>query len=344
MINMNSKNITPVSEKTEEYAQIKRKIPTSSIGEIRRMAKKQLKGKWFRLIPPVFIYVLLFIIPSIIFLLLLVDFTFDSRTDIVSEIDTTTASAADIFHSMITCPSLSADLTPRMILWLTILFYISSVCGSFHISFSDLSLRILRNENFSVGTIFSGFRHFNKAFAAGIEILFRSCCWFMLFLLLNIFSMLICIHFNDSTGIIIAGIIFLSLLSAEIIFLTGYQITYFIAVDDEGKNRIELEIGFESVSESVRLMKGNRFVYCLLHLSFLPWFVLLLLPTGLTGGAIYMLNSAISGTSVFLLISMIIVFGMISLTGSIFLMIYRKTASAVFYSGITGNFRITECR
>ena len=139
---------------------------------------------------------------------------------------------------------------------------------------------------------------------------------------------------------ILMVILFLLLLSGLTVRLAGYRMAYFIAADDD-RSGTELERGFESVSESVRLMKGNRCTYCLLHLSFLPWFALLL-PAGLTGGAIYMLSSVSSGAAVFLLSTLAIVFGVIFLTGSIFLMLYRRTVSAAFYSVITGNFHFAE--
>ena len=41
-------------------------IPIFTIGEMKRMAKKQLSGKWLRLLPLMLIYTLLTTVPAVV--------------------------------------------------------------------------------------------------------------------------------------------------------------------------------------------------------------------------------------------------------------------------------------
>ena len=321
-------------------------IPISTLGEIRKMAKKQLKGKWLRLIPPMLIYVLLFTVPNVIFLMLFAYLFPDTQTNEISEMNTGSVSAAELAQIIV-----NYDLPPdagwtftAVTLLMIPTFYLSCVGGPFSVSFSELSLRILRNEKFRVRTMFSGFRQFNKSFTAAISVIFRSILWFMLFMILIFCGMLFIlsgIYSGNFLMILLPAVLLLVLLFAFALLLSGYQMTYFIAADDSS-DRTEIETGFDSVSESVRLMKGNRCTYFLLQLSFLPWFILLLLPAGLAGGAVYLSGFISSGILTTLMLGIAVIFGVIFLAGVIFLMLYIKTASAVFYSGVTGNFRLAE--
>lgn len=320
-------------------------IPLSALAEIRRMAKKQLKGKGLLLIPPMLIYVLLFTIPNVIFLLLFVYLFPDIQMERNAAINDMPVSVSDLREIIVNSYLSAGGWTfDAFILLFILIFYISCVAGPLSVSFSELSLRVLRNEKFRAGTMFSGFRQFNKSFAAAIKVISRSVLWLMLFLIFAFFSMLFMlngVYAGNSLSILLPAVLLLLLLFAFAVLLAGYKMTYFIAADD-GSDRTEIETGFDSVSESVRLMKGNRCTYFLLQLSFLPWFILLLLPAGLAGGTVYISGFISSGVLTTLLIGIAAVFGVIFLAGIIFLMIYMKTASAVFYSGVTGNFRSAE--
>ena len=89
-------------------------------------------------------------------------------------------------------------------------------------------------------------------------------------------------------------------------------------------------------------MKGNIYNYFLLQLSFLPWIILLCIPAGVAASTAYTAASAQGGGSVLIPVIFTVVCGIITFAGSMFLMLYMQTASAVFYSGATGNFRSSD--
>ena len=127
-------------------------------------------------------------------------------------------------------------------------------------------------------------------------------------------------------------IAFFALMIAAIIFLMRYELSFFIAADDN-------YTAAETVKRSVQLMRGNISNYFLLMLSFLPWILLLCVPVMITAGAAATALGAASSTVTALAAVISVIFGVISLIGNAFLTIYMQTASAVFYSGASGNFR-----
>ena len=311
-------------------------IPVFTIGEMKRMAKKQLKGKWLRLLPPVLIYTLLTTVPSVITQL----YSYLSQSAQINQLletENSGASAANLISDMLISSqnSQASGMTVLGTLTSVLTLYLFLVSGPFSVSFSDLSLRVLRNEDFSAGTIFSGFRQFGKSLLAYILVSIFSVLWALVF----IFPGSIVLGIGTVSGSFIVTfvslLVFFTLLIALIIFLMRYRMTFFIAADEDAS-------GSECVSRSVRLMKGNIYNYFLLELSFLPWALLLCIPAVLTSSAVYLAVSAPSGASILLPVILAVVFGIISFVGIMFLMLYMQTASAVFYSGATGNFRSAE--
>ena len=108
--------------------------------------------------------------------------------------------------------------------------------------------------------------------------------------------------------------VFTGLLLAAVIFLMRYQMTFFIAADEDCT-------GSECVSRSVRLMKGNISNFFLLQLSFLPWILLLCVQVGLESGAAFTAVSSYYSSDAIFTEFLAVIFGIVSLFGEMLLIL-----------------------
>ena len=306
-------------------------IPSFTIGEMKRMAKKQLSGKWLRLLPLMLIYTLLTTVPAVVIQLnSYMTQTSQLNSMLASEGSATSEMISDMLTSMQTSPA--AGMTTFGLIASALALYTFLTAGAFSVSLSGLSLRILRNEPFSVRTIFAGFTQYGKAFIANLLVSIFSVLWALLFILPGSFFLGMGTVSGSPIATFLSFMVFTGLLLAAVIFLMRYQMTFFIAADEDCT-------GSECVSRSVRLMKGNISNFFLLQLSFLPWILLLCVPVGLAAGAAFTAVSASSSSAAIFPAVLAVIFGIVSLFGEMLLILYMQTASAVFYSGATGNFR-----
>ena len=142
-------------------------IPIFTIGEMKRMAKKQLSGKWLRLLPLMLIYTLLTTVPAVVIQLnSYMTQTSQLNSMLASEGSATSEMISDMLTSMQTSPA--AGMTTFGLIASALALYTFLTAGAFSVSLSGLSLRILRNEPFSVRTIFAGFTQYGKAFIANL--------------------------------------------------------------------------------------------------------------------------------------------------------------------------------
>lgn len=301
-------------------------IPIFTIGEIKRMAKKQLSGKWRRLFPVMLVYTLCVTLPAIFISV------GSYVTDMIRISELLGTDAADQNLAFLESSGLSG-ITAAAGLLTAVSFYIFLTTGPFKLSYADLSLRILRNEPFSVKTVFSGFSRFAKAFVADLLITIFSSLWLTLFILPSIMLVGAARGTDSFILLTLSLMIFLAILIGSCIFLMRYEMTYFLISDDD------FYTSGECVTRSVRMMKKNLSNYFMLRFSFLPWILLFCVPVVITVIAATAAVYLPSGTYAVLSAVTAVVFGIISLIASIFLNLYMQAASAVFYSGASGNFR-----
>lgn len=304
-------------------------IPIFTISEIRKMAKKQLKGKWLAVLPVMLVFMLFVTIPALI----LQFYNYNTEMANLSamldsnlSVGVSADSPISLYTQIGTGSAGFAFLT--FVIWV----YAFLTSGAFSVSLADLSLRILRNEPFSAKTAFSGFSQFTKAFITYLLVNIYSFLWMMLFLIPASIFLGMGIASQSPFFLLLSFIIFFALLIAAVIFVLRYELSFFIAADDNYS-------AAETVKRSVQLMKGNISNYFLLMLSFLPWLLLLCVPIMLTVGAAAMAATAATTAGTVMCVIISVIFGIISLIGNAFLTIYMQTASAVFYSGASGNFR-----
>ena len=127
-------------------------IPIFTIGEMKRMAKKQLSGKWLRLLPLMLIYTLLTTVPAVVIQLnSYMTQTSQLNSMLASEGSATSEMISDMLTSMQTSPA--AGMTTFGLIASALALYTFLTAGAFSVSLSGLSLRILRNEPFSVRTL-----------------------------------------------------------------------------------------------------------------------------------------------------------------------------------------------
>ena len=136
-------------------------IPIFTIGEMKRMAKKQLKGKWLRLLPPMLIYTILTTVPAAV-IQIYSYLTQSAQIDKILESGNSATSTTDMISDVLISSQASqtGSLTILGTIASFLTLYLFLVSGPFSISFAELSLRVLRNESFSASTVFSGFHQF----------------------------------------------------------------------------------------------------------------------------------------------------------------------------------------
>lgn len=304
-------------------------IPIFTIGEIKKMAKKQLRGKWLSLLPIMILFIIVVTVPSLVVQLE----NYGSRmSDLTAMLDDglytdAYSNAAMDFYIQ---PAFGGAALSVIVTLLSIYSFLTA--GVFNTSLCDLSLRILRNEPYSARTIFSGFSQFGKSFLTYLLITIFSFLWMLLFVLPGSIFLGVGIASQSAFLMLLSFTVFFILIIAAVIFLMRYGLAFFIASDDNYTAN-------DTVKRSIQLMRGNISNFFLLQFSFLPWILLLCIPILLTVGAVIIASETASTTGTIIAVILSIIFGIVSLIGNAFLTIYMQTASAVFYSGASGNFR-----
>lgn len=156
--------------------------------------------------------------------------------------------------------------------------------GAFALGVCSFMLSFFRARDINAGYIFNGFEHFLKAF----------CLTFMIGLFVFLWALLL----------VVPGII----------ALIRYSQAYYILEDHP-------EMGvMECIAESKRIMTGNKARYFCLNLSFIGWYLLASIPTGL------LLTDALQGSGILYVIA-----DFILTIPYFFVLAYINTADTVFY-------------
>ncbi len=309
-------------------------IPIFSIREMKRMARLKMQGKWRKAALPVLIIIAMSIIPAA-----------------VSTIyDAATASAMiENYSQSFNLPDALIDISYALSSFaltgrsLAILSNISSLLsifsfiftGAITLSICEISLGILRGKKIETASAFSGFNRTLPSFLVSLLVRIFTILWSVIFLLPGTLFLSIAELSKSSFFMVIGYIVYLACVILMIIFLTRYEMVYFILADNPGMRVRDV------ISYSITMMRGKNVNYICLTLSFIPWFLLLCIPNVL----LYICAScAFSCGSIVLKISLILVsLALFALIAAYYVWFYTylHTTVAVFYSGASGNFRST---
>ncbi len=292
--------------------------PAFTASQIRRIARAKLKGKWKQAALPVIVYALFAFVPTLLYAI----FSFsDMMNGVAGSADLT----AVLMNSMTDSESESSLLSGIMGDFTSL--YQIVTAGAFGIGISTLALNIIRDEKFSVSTIFTGFNKFGQSFLAGVMVTIFSALWMCLFILPGSFLLGMSVGFGGFMIAFLAFAVALMGIFGGIIFTMRYHMSYFIAADDRQMRASAV------VAYSVALMRKRVVDLFALEFSFIGWIILAAIPLYVS-----MLIITFMGTSV-LSCAGALVFAFLFVVVYAFVVLYMTTAKAIFYSTVTGNFK-----
>ena len=305
--------------------------PVFTSSQIRAMARAKLRGKWKILFVPVIIYIVMSMLPGMIysgFYLSDLQSAGLLSGDSSAYIDTLQSamglsdgsSGTDIFSPV------------TSILNNFVSFYQLILTGVFGIAIATIALKTIRDEFVSPADALTGFNRFGQSFCAGIMVMFFTFLWRCLFILPGSFML----GFGMAASAISAGgaymLLFLGFAATlagaigGVIFTMRYEMTYFIASDDRSMR------ASEAVARSVFMMRkkvGSLFV---LVLSFIGWIILASIPLSIAMAA-FMFSSSFAGKLIAVILMAVFMVAYAPLT------LYIEASKAIYYSALTGNFR-----
>jgi uncharacterized membrane protein len=268
------------------------------------MARLKLRDKWHRAAIPAIIYTFIIMIPAFVASVLSID-------------------------ELRLLPSKTAALIQNIISVYQIL-----VIGVMSIGMSSLSLKIIRDLDFKTDTIFTGFKKYGRSFCSGFFVNLLRTLWICLFTLPGIILLLfgsgmVYIDIPSGYAFIFLGAVlsFVGIVAASI-FTTRYSMTYLLVSDNRNLS------ASKALNLSVTIMRGNQMSLFSLLLSFIGWIILALIPLYISVYLVMMTN-----THQVMWIPAIIL-ALISFIGYAYVLLYIDVSKAIFYSGLSGNFRI----
>ena len=304
--------------------------PVFTSSQIRAMARAKLKGKWKMLFAPVIIYIIMSMLPGMIYS---VSYLSDLQSagllsgDSSAYIDTLQSAMG---LSVGSDAAVFSPLTSMLSNFVS--FYQLILTGVFGIAIATIALKTIRDESVSPADALTGFNRFGQSFCAGIMVMFFTFLWRCLFILPGSFML----GFGMAASAISAGgaymLLFLAFVATlagaigGVIFTMRYEMAYFIASDDRSMR------ASEAVARSVFMMRKKVGSLFLLVLSFIGWIILAALPLSVAMAAL-MFSTSFAGKliAVILMAVFMVVYAPLTL--------YIATAKAIYYSTLTGNFR-----
>lgn len=304
--------------------------PVFTSSQIRAMARAKLKGKWKMLFAPVIIYIIMSMLPGMIY-----SASYLSDLQSAGLLSGDSSAYIDTLQSAmgLSDGSDAAVFSPlTSMLSNFVSFYQLILTGVFGIAIATIALKTIRDEFVSPADALTGFNRFGQSFCAGIMVMFFTFLWRCLFILPGSFML----GFGMAASAISAGgaymLLFLGFAATlagavgGVIFTMRYEMTYFIASDDRGMR------ASEAVARSVFMMRkkvGSLFV---LVLSFIGWIILASIPISIAM-AVFMFSSSFAGKLIALILMAVFMAAYAPLT------LYIETSKAIYYSALTGNFR-----
>lgn len=293
--------------------------PAFTTSQIRQIARSKLSGKWKKAAAPLLIYAAFTFIPTIIYAI-------SSFADIASSASGTADLSAAVLNSVTGAGETEQSYLSGFLNDFLSLYQIITA-GAFGIGISALALNIIRDEQFSVSTMFTGFKKFGQSFLTGLMVNIFSMLWMCLFILPGSFMLGISMGLGGFAMSFLAFATLLAGIIGGIMFTLRYDMSYFIASDDRNMR------ASAAVAYSVAMMRKRTMDLFMLDLSFIGWLLLSAVPLYLA-----MLTIAFAGVTV-MSCAGALVFGILFVIIYSFVLLYMTTAKAVFYSTATGNFK-----
>ena len=304
--------------------------PVFTSSQIRAMARAKLKGKWKMLFAPVIIYIIMSMLPGMIY-----SVSYLSDLQSAGLLSGDSSAYIDTLQSAmgLSDGSDAAVFSPlTSMLSNFVSFYQLILTGVFGIAIATIALKTIRDESVSPADALTGFNRFGQSFCVGIMVMFFTFLWRCLFILPGSFML----GFGMAASAISAGgaymLLFLAFAATlagaigGVIFTMRYEMSYFIASDDRSMR------ASEAVARSVFMMRKKVGSLFLLVLSFIGWIILAALPLSVAMAAL-MFSTSFAGKliAVILMAVFMVVYAPLTL--------YIATAKAIYYSTLTGNFR-----
>ena len=304
--------------------------PVFTSSQIRAMARAKLKGKWKMLFAPVIIYIIMSMLPGMIYS---VSYLSDLQSagllsgDSSAYIDTLQSAMG---LSVGSDAAVFSPLTSMLSNFVS--FYQLILTGVFGIAIATIALKTIRDESVSPADALTGFNRFGQSFCVGIMVMFFTFLWRCLFILPGSFMLgfgMAASAISACGAYMLLFLAFAATLAGAIggvIFTMRYEMAYFIASDDRSMR------ASEAVARSVFMMRKKVGSLFLLVLSFIGWIILAALPLSVAMAAL-MFSTSFAGKliAVILMAVFMVVYAPLTL--------YIATAKAIYYSTLTGNFR-----
>ena len=289
-------------------------IPELSNRDIRRLARRSLRGRWLKALLPMLIITLALVLPALVQYWELLSSGMLYRDNVPQDFST-----------------IMEQLGSMKSGWFSnILSLFSFLCtGAFSLAAAALSVRILRNESFDTGTAFTGFRQFVQAFLIDLLTSIFSMLWSLITILPATVILMFCLQSGLLS--IVGAVVFAVAVLGYILLILRYSMAFFIAQDNDRLPSLD------AVRYSVTLMKGRAPKYFSLQLSFMAWIILAVIPV--SAGMVFLTASSDTGSVLLKMIAAcLIAVGFVTVA---MVKLYLNTSNAVFYSAVSGNFGIS---
>ena len=173
--------------------------------------------------------------------------------------------------------------------------YSLALSGAFSAGLCSFMLAFFRRKDIKVGYVFNGFEYYLKTLA--------------LLLLIMLFT------FLWTLCLIIPGII------------AGFRYSqaFYVLAEDPSKGVMEC------LDESKRIMAGNKMKYFILNLSFIGWYIVAGIVSGIVATVFSIATTAFASQILYVIINLV------SSVPVLFLMAYVQTACTAFFDLASGN-------
>ena len=289
-------------------------VPDLKNSDIRRLARRSLRGKWAKALIPMLIITVALLLPPLVQYQELISSGILDVTD-VNDLQSVVMQAGE---------------RQTGFLYSALSFFSFLCTGAFSLAAAALSVRILRKESFSPKTAFTGFRQFIQAFLVDFLVSVFSVLWSLITILPGTMIFVFC---SRSTVMSFIGfLVFIAAVIAYVFLILRYSMAFFIAQD----NRMLPSL--HAIRYSVTLMKDRVAKYFSLQFSFIGWIVLAVIP--MSAGMMFMNAFSQTGSGMMRFVAVcLILIGFVTVA---MVQLYVNTADAVFYSAVSGNFGIAD--
>lgn len=287
-------------------------VPELKNVDIRRLARRSLKGKWTAAMIPMLVITTALVLPALI-----------QYQDLFSSGILNAASVQDLQNVM-------EQLQQRQSGFLySFLSFFSFLCtGAFTLAAAALSVRILRKEPIFPRIAFVGFRQFIQAFLVDFLTTVFTFLWSLVTILPGTVVLLLCS--GSAVLSLIGSIVFAVAVIGYVFLILRYTLSFFIAQDNGTLPALH------AIRYSVTLMKGRIWKFFSLQITFIGWILLASVP--MVAGIMFLsASSRIDSVMMKVIAVFLILIGMVTVS---MVQLYVNTADAVFYSAVSGNFGI----